>query len=262
MKERRKIESFVFNKNQRSQGSIVTDETISVLETLNKCRPPKVGLSSVERQSQVVVKWCLAVALVVLIVSAGFALFHEDKPASISTDVFVQVLAIVSMLLALCAWVVPMFTSLLLAFRWNELSLDSLCADIRYEQMLADRLAHYEPAALKSARFWLERKATRTGLGTARYFGERTAVIGLLATAYSLVGEFGGLDGFTWVSQTIFSVFPVDKLGDAILLSIGVLLLAMSIGTLMLEHLAARFKYQIEILDLVGGVEMVHRDIC
>jgi len=249
---RRKIESLISKKNQRRPAAIVANETISVLEALNKCRPPKVRLSSIERQSQVIVKWCLVIALIVLIVSASFAIFHEAKPDRINTNVFVRVPAIVSMLLALCAWVVPMFTSLSLAFRWNELSLDSLCADIRYEQMLADRLAHYEPQALKDARFWLERKTKRTGLRPTLFFGERTAVVGLLATSYSFIGEFGGLGGFTWVSQAVISVLPIDELGNAILFSIGVLLLAMSLGTLLVEHLAARFQYQIEILDLAS----------
>lgn len=47
----------------------------------------------------------------------------------------------------------------------------------------------------------------------------------------------------------------MDNLGNTLLLGAGALLLGMSIGSILLRHVAARYRYQIEMIELVGKEE-------
>jgi hypothetical protein len=224
------------------------DRTIQVLEELSRCEPRKVRRTGLEAKAQVIANWCLGFSLLFLLVNGCFVIFYDARPPSTYAKVFVLAMSSVTMLLAISALIAPIVASFLLAFRWKKLAFDGLCADIRHEQSLADRLANYEPVALKDARFWLERKVRRISARTGRFFGEKTAAIGLLATAYSFADEFGG---FEWISRTLAAGFRIDNLGNTVLLGAGAFLLGISIGSILLEHLAARYRYQIELLELV-----------
>ncbi|CAK9889992.1 MULTISPECIES: hypothetical protein [Pseudomonas] len=224
------------------------DKTIQVLEELSRCEPRKVRRTGLENKAQVIANWCLGLALFFLVVNGGFVFFYDTRPPSLYAKIFVLLMSTISMLLAISSLVAPMVASFLLAFRWKKLSLEGLCDDIRYEQAMADRLATYEAGALKDAHFWLNRKIRRINERTGRFFGEKTAAIGLLATAYSFTAEFGG---FEWVSKTMAAGFRIDNLGNTVLLGVGALLLGMSIGSILLGHIAARYRYQIEIIELV-----------
>lgn len=160
-------------------------------------------------------------------------------------QIFVPMMSIISMLLAISTLIAPMVASFLLAFRWKKLSLEGLCDDIRHEQAMADRLAKYESVALKDAHFWLSRIIRRISERTGRFFGEKTAVIGLLATAYSFTAEFGGVE---WISKTMAAGFRADNLGNTLLLGAGALLLGMSIGSILLPSSLSKVQTQMDLL--------------
>nr|AAT90765.1 hypothetical protein qs102 [uncultured proteobacterium QS1] len=225
------------------------DKTIQVLEELSSCEPRKVRRTGVENKARVIANWCLGLSVLFLIIMACFFFFYDTRPPSIYAQIFVLMMSVISMLLAISTLIAPMVASFLLAFRWKKLSLEGLCDDIRHEQAMADRLAKYESVALKDAHFWLSRKIRRISERTGRFFGEKTAVIGLLATAYSFTAEFGGVE---WISKTMAAGFRAGNLGNTLLLGAGALLLGMSIGSILLGHIAARYRYQIEIVELVG----------
>lgn len=224
------------------------DKTIQVLEELSRCEPRKVRSTGVENKARVIANWCLGLSGFFLIIMACFVFLYEARPPSIHAKIFVLMMSIISMLLAISTLIAPMVASLLLAFRWKTLSLEGLCDDIRHEQAMADRFAKFEPIALKDAHFWLSRKVRRISERTGRFFGEKTAVLGLLATAYSFTAEFGGVE---WISKTMAAGLRADNLGNTVLLGIGAFLLGMSIGSILLGHIAARYRYQIEIIELV-----------
>ena len=225
------------------------DKTIQVLEELSRCEPRKVRCTGVENKARIIANWCLGLSGLFLIIMACFVFFYEARPPSIYAQIFVLTMSVISMLLAISTLIAPMVASLLLAFRWKKLSLEGLCDDIRHEQAMADRFAKFETIALKDAHFWLSRKIRRISERTGRFFGEKTAVVGLLATAYSFTAEFGGVE---WISKTMAAGFRVDNLGNTVLLGVGALLLGMSIGSIALGHITARYRYQIEIIELVG----------
>lgn len=224
------------------------EKTIQVLEELSRCEPRKIQRTGIERKAQWVANWCLACSFVFLIVSGGFVFFYDVRPPSVYAQIFVLMMSSISMLLAIITLVAPMVASLLLAFRWKKLAFEGLCDDIRHEQAMADRLADYESAALKDAHFWLSRKVRRISERTGRFFGEKTAAIGLLATVYSFTAEFGG---FEWVSRTMSAGLQAGNVGNTILLGVGAFLFGMSIGSILMGYVASRYRYQIEIIELV-----------
>ncbi|MFP3514803.1 hypothetical protein SB766_01155 [Pseudomonas sp. SIMBA_077] len=224
------------------------DKTIQVLEALSRCQPRKVRRTGVENKARLIANGCMGLSALLMIIVACFVFLYDTRPPSVYVRLVVLTTSLISMLLAISALIAPMVASLLLALRWKTLSLEGLCDDIRHEQAMADRLAQYESAALKDAHFWLSRKVRRISERTGRFFGEKTAVIGLLATAYSFAAEFGG---YEWISRTLVAGFEVDNLGNTVLLGAGAFLFGMSIGSILLGHIAARYRYQIEIIELV-----------
>ncbi|WP_146215681.1 hypothetical protein [Pseudomonas sp. RW405] len=227
--------------------AVLIDHTIKILEVLNSCEPRKVGRTDLEAKAQVIANWCLGCSFVCFLINVLFVLFYDVKPPVIVAKTLVTALFIFTTILALAALLIPVIASLMLLVKWKVLALGSLCEDVRHEQRLASKLEAYGLSELKDARFWLERRVGRISASSGRFFGEKTAVVGLLATSYSFVGEFGGLD---WVAQTLAAGFKLDNLGNTLLLWVGAFLFGFSIGSILLGCLAARYRYQIEILDV------------
>lgn len=227
--------------------SVSMDQTIKVLEVLGACEPRKIRRTDLEAKAQVIANWCLGFSFIFLLMNGLFVFFYDSKPPTTVAKIFVMVMFLLTTVLAVAALIIPMIASLMLLRKWKILALGSLCEDVRYEHKLASQLDVYGHSALKDARFWLERRVSRINASSGRFFGEKTAVVGLLATSYSFVGEFGGLD---WVAQTLAAGFKLDNLGNTLLLWIGAFLFGFSIGAILLGCLAARYRYQIEILDV------------
>ncbi|MGV5527102.1 hypothetical protein GIJ78_10815 [Escherichia coli] len=223
------------------------DHTIKVLEVLGACEPRKIRRTDLEAKAQVIANWCLGFSFIFLLVNGLFVFFYDARPPATVAKIFVIIMFLLTTVLAVAALIVPMIASLMLLRKWKILALGSLCEDVRHEHKLAGQLDVYGHPALEDARFWLERKISRINASSGRFFGEKTAVVGLLATSYSFVGEFGGLD---WVAQTFTAGFKLDNLGNTLLLWIGAFLFGFSIGAILLGFLAARYHYQIEILDV------------
>ena len=75
----------------------------------------------------------------------------------------------------------------------------------------------------------------------------QTAVLGLLTTSYFFAKEFGGLN---WITSTISTGATWDNLENTALLMLGAGVLGMSLGAVMIRHIAARYRYQVELLDM------------
>ncbi|APC19625.1 hypothetical protein BLL42_28360 (plasmid) [Pseudomonas frederiksbergensis] len=72
---------------------------------------------------------------------------------------------------------------------------------------MAERLANYESAALKDARFWLEREVRRISERTGQFFGEKTAVSKTVETA----STFGLRKAQYGSSATPFALVPMVR---------------------------------------------------
>lgn len=242
--------------------SVSIDHTLKVLEVLSRCEPRKVRRTDVEARSQLIANGCLGFSFIFLLANGLFVFFYNVKPPSVAAKIFVVVMFLLTTILALAALIIPMIASLVLLRKWKALALNSLCEDVRHEHKLAGQLEFYGLPVLKDARFWLERRVSRINATSGRFFGEKTAVVGLLATSYSFVGEFGGLN---WVGQTLSAGFALDNLGNTLLLWVGAFLFGFSIGAILLGCLAARYRYQIEILDVAlkdASKESPELDVC
>lgn len=170
------------------------DKTIQVLEELSRCEPRQVRCTGVENKARVIANWCLGLSGLFLIIMACFVFLYDTRPPSIYAQIFVLMMSIISMLLAMSTLIAPIVASILLAFRWKKLSFEGLCDDSPHEQATADCLAKFESVALKDVNFWLCRKIRRTSERAGRLFGETTAAIDLLATAYSFTAELGSFE--------------------------------------------------------------------
>lgn len=227
--------------------TVSIDNTIKVLEILNSCEPRKVRRTDLEAKAQIIANWCLGISFIFLLINGLFVFFYDIRPPSTAAKIFVVVLFVLTTFLALAALIIPMIASLMLLRKWKALALIGLCEDVRHERNLASQLDGYERVVLTEAKFWLERRMSRIHAKSGRFFGEKTAVVGLLATSYSFVGEFGG---FGWVGQTVEAGLKLDNLGNTVLLWFGAFLFGFSIAAILLGFLAARYRYQVEILDV------------
>ncbi|MCD4865896.1 hypothetical protein [Pseudomonas sp. PLB05] len=161
---------------------------------------------------------------------------------------FVLITTGLSTLLVITALILPIGASIILLFRWKKISFNSIKEDIIYEQKLADHLMRFEAETLSDAEFWIERKIKRISNRINRFFGEKTAAVGLIALSYSFSKEFGG---FEWISKTLAKGFSIDNIGNTLLLWSGALLVGVSLGAILLEQVISRYRFQLEILELV-----------
>lgn len=229
-------------------GSIRSAEpAIAILRVLDQCEPRKIQNTSMEEKAKKIANWLIGLSFVLLAGAALFVFTYDVRPAPEYIKFAVVLVCTVSMLLALASMCVPIVVSLWLIRRWKKISFGNLCGDLTHEYEQAKRLEDFGCVELLDAQFWLDRKIRRITAKTTRFFGEKTAAIGLIATSYSFVGEFGGI---TWITTTLARGFSVDNIANTVLLLIGAALIGISIGTMLLDHVASRYRYQCEILEL------------
>lgn len=226
----------------------LTELTISALEELNKIESRKIKKTDLEKVTTKISNWLLGASVFLTLICAAFVLLYTPRPASNMAKSFVLITADLSTFLAVTALILPMGTSIFLLFRWKKISFNSLKEDIIHEQKLADYLIDFEAATLSDAEFWIERKIKRISNRINRFFGEKTAAVGLIALSYSFSKEFGG---FEWISKTVAKGFSIDNIGNTLLLWSGALLVGISLGTILLEQVISRYRFQLEILELV-----------
>tara|TARA_Y100000766_G_C18869301_1_gene587403 strand:- start:690 stop:1463 length:774 start_codon:yes stop_codon:yes gene_type:complete len=241
LQDGRKEESPAECSFQRSEAAI------GVLSYLDGCIPRKVRKTSAESKATVISNWCLGVAIFAFIVALLVIFSVEKSDASSAIRFFVLAMINLSAIAAISSLIVPIVLTGLLAVRWKSLAFDGLCGDLRHEQKLADGLVTFDQSSLKDAQFWLERRINRISSRTTFFFGQKTAVLGLLAAGYSFTADLGG---YQWISRTIANGITLDNWHNTFLLWIGAFVLGLSIGAIFLEKVTDRYRYQLELLEL------------
>ncbi len=83
------------------------------------------------------------------------------------------------------------------------------------------------------------------------FFGDKSAVLGLLASGYFFAKEFGGTaGGLGWVGNTISSGVTLQNFPNMILMMIGAGVVGLSVGAVMVRHVAGRYRYQVQLIDM------------
>lgn len=235
------------------------EQTVHILRILSKCEQREIRDTRVEKKFKQVSNWCLAVSFLLLSAAALFTWVSDPRSASDTTKFFVLSACLLSAIFSAIALLMPVALSLLLLSKWKDISFRSLCDDIRYEHVLIKQLLIFNAEELSEAKFWLMRKLQRITARTSRFFGGKTAAVGLIATAYSFAAQFGGFD---WVASTLAKGFSIDNLGNTILLYIGAALIGVSIGAMLLEKVASRYRYHVELLELLIRHQKKHGAAC
>lgn len=221
---------------------------IKIIELLNKCEKRKIRKTSAEERAKRIADWLLLSSFILLGSSAIFVWLYGVRPAPEHIKNLVLFACTLAMGLAVASLIVPILLSMWMLGRWKRVSYESLCSDISHEYAQAATLMGFNMLELTDAQFWLQRKIQRITARTSRFFGEKTAAVGLIAAAYSFADEFGGFD---WFATTLAKGMTIDNLGNTVLLLLGAALAGISIGTILLDHVASRYRYQLELLELL-----------
>lgn len=191
--------------------------------------------------------WCLGLSILLFCITALLAWRHIVDPLPDLLRLLAIVIGLLSMLLAILSLLAPITSTALDLCRWKALALESLLDEINNDESSAQALTRFALDDLGHASYWLELKVRRYEMRMSGVFGEKTAVLALVALLYGAVEALGGL---AWLG-TAFTSLP-SELGllNTLLLWGLALLLGFSIGTLFLKAAVSRYRYQIELLQL------------
>lgn len=228
---------------------IPLEETIAVIEELSRCKPlsPSDRRTSVETFAGVFANWCLGLSGLCLAPPALMVFFFNTVGVSVPVKTLALASLTASLFIAFAALLAPIVATGWTLLRWETVTLQNLKADIQHEQNISTDLRKNSADALKEAKMWLELKIKRVDARVTWFFGDKTAVLTLMATAYLFSKEFGG---FGWLQKTLQAGPGISNLGDTTLLYMAALILGLSIGAVFLRHIAARYRYQVELIDL------------
>ena len=225
------------------------EETFKVLEYLCQCEPRKAASRRTGKEMQAArfANRALLVGAIGLGLAALLAYWHTSQsPLPNMMKNVALVLIVISTVSTLASLLAPIFASARTLVRWKTISLRNMLADIEHENAFVETLKSHHEKALANARYWLELKVNRAEARVAYFFGEKAAGLALLGTAYVCAKEFGG---FPWLSQTLMAGPVTGSLGDTILIMVIALILGVSIGAMLLKHVNARYRFQIELID-------------
>ena len=225
------------------------EETFKVLEYLSQCEPRKAASRRTGKEMQAArfANRALLVGAIGLGLAALLAYWHTSQsPLPNMMKNVALVLIVISTVSTLASLLAPIFASARTLVRWKTISLRNMLADIEHENAFVEALKSHHEKALANARYWLELKVNRAEARVAYFFGEKAAGLALLGTAYVCAKEFGG---FPWLSQTLMAGPVTGSLGDTILIMVIALILGVSIGAMLLKHVNARYRFQIELID-------------
>ncbi|AOE80442.1 hypothetical protein A7318_18235 [Pseudomonas lurida] len=237
-------------KEAEGKPSTTLVKTLAVLKELSTCKPRRASerRTGLEKKAELLSKWSLILSGVLLAPPALLGYFKD--PAKALSEV-VQNAALVaialSMSLTLLSFVAPIFASAWVLFRWEAVTYENLRGDIIHEQSIANRLRRHGVNALTEAKMWLELKIKRIEARVTWFFGDKTAALGLFATAYVFSEKFGG---FPWIQRTLRAGPGLSNIGDTVLLYAAALIFGLSLGAVLIKHIAARYRYQVELIDL------------
>lgn len=228
---------------------IPLEETFKVLEYLSQCEPRKAAsrLTGIETRAARFANRALLAGAIGLGLAALLAYWHTSQsPLPNMMKNVALALIVFSTLSTFASLLAPIFASVWTLARWKTISLRNMLADIEHENAFVETLKSHHEKALANARYWLELKVNRAEARVSYFFGEKAAGLALLGTAYVCTKEFGG---FPWLSQTLMAGPVTENLGDSILLMVIALVLGISIGAMLLKHVNARYRFQIELID-------------
>lgn len=230
------------------------NETLDVLSELSKCKPRPLSERKTRFESiaENFSKWNMKIAVMLMIPAWGLAALSYFG-ASINTWVKLigMTIVIISCLLANLALLMPVLVAVFIFSRWKDISLENLLNDIRHEQAMVYALSHHKDEALIDAKCWLELEIKRIEARIVHFFGNNSAVLGLLASGYFFLKEFRAQDGsLSWIGNTINSGATFENVPNIVLMMIGALVVGLSLGAVMIRSLAARYRYQVQLIDM------------
>ena len=228
---------------------IPLEETFKVLEYLSQCEPRKAASRRTGKEMQAArfANRALLAGAIGLGLAALLAYWHTSQsPLPNMMKSVALALIVFSTLSTFASLLAPIFASAWTLVQWKTISLRNMLADIEHENAFVETLKSHHEKALANARYWLELKVNRAEARVSYFFGEKAAGLALLGTAYVCTKEFGG---FPWLSQTLMAGPVTENLGDSILLMVIALVLGISIGAMLLKHVNARYRFQIELID-------------
>lgn len=237
-------------KETEAKPTSALAKTLAVLKELSTCKPRRVSerRTGAEKKAELFSRWSLIFSGVLLAPPALLAYFMRSATELSEAVKGVALGAIaVSMTLTLLSFIVPILASAWVLFRWEKVTYENLRGDIIHEQTMANQLRRHGVNALTEAKMWLELKIKRIEARVTWFFGDKTASLGLLATAYLFSEKFGG---FPWIESTLRAGPELNNIGDTALLCAAALIFGLSIGAVLIKHIAARYRYQIELIDL------------
>ncbi|MFP3497018.1 hypothetical protein SB759_22560 [Pseudomonas sp. SIMBA_059] len=237
-------------KEAEGKPSTTLVKTLAVLKELSTCKPRKASerRTGAERKAELFSKWSLVLSGILLLPPALLAYFKDSATVLSEGVQLAALLAIaLSMVLTLASFVVPILASAWVLLRWEKVTYENLRGDIIHEQSIANRLRRHDVNALTEAKMWLELKIKRIEARVTWFFGDKTAALGLLATAYVFSEKFGG---FPWIERTLRAGPGLSNIGDTVLLCGAALIFGLSLGAVLIKHIAARYRYQVELIDL------------
>lgn len=224
-------------------------ETIAVIRRVSQYKPlgPADHRSGLESFAEAYSHWAMALAGLCFLPPVLLAFVFNPASASNATKSYALACLTASVLLALVSMMIPILATASVLARWNTMTLDNLEADICHEHKLTVELKQHRAEALQEARMWLELKIKRLEGRVAWFFGDKTAVLTLIASAYLFAKEFGG---FGWLKETLLAGAATGNAGNMTLLYIGALVFGLSIGAILLKHLSAKYRFQVELIDI------------
>lgn len=225
------------------------EETFKVLECLSQCEPRRAASrrTGIEIRAARFADRALFAGAVGIGIAALLAYWHTSQsPLPDMMKNVALVLILLSTLSTSASLLAPIVASAWTLARWKTISLRNMLADITHENTFVETLKSHPENALANAKYWLELKVNRAEARVAYFFGEKAAGLALLGTAYVCTKEFGG---FTWLGKTLMAGPVTGNLGNSILLMVIALVLGISIGAMLLKHVTARYRFQIELID-------------
>ena len=233
-----------------SKESASIHPTLLTLKYLSTCepRPVKSKQTAPDIRAAKLANYSLFWAGVALAVLASLAGWHRYiSPLHTVLANLALTLAALTAALVLVAFSVPIVASAINLFWWKKINFKNLSDDIQHESSLAAELTKYDEQTLLNAKYWLDLQMKRAEARVSYFFGEKTAALALLGMAYLCTKEFGGLH---WLGESLKAGLSLGNIGNAALLGIIAFILGISIGALFLKHIAYRYRFQIELIDI------------
>lgn len=141
----------------------------------------------------------------------------------------------------------PPISGMKYLINWKKETSNDLIFEISHDEENAKLLLEYSEKELLYSIYWLQMKINRINIRVSSFFGEKTAVLSVLALTYSAVQSSIGFDKLSHTfTQGLFSSGVVNTF---IMFGLA-FLLGLSLGALMLKKVANHQLYLKEIVEL------------